>query len=64
MKEYEQFGAEWYAEMMKWSKPRLIEFMREMLMNQETVSDAYLRGYNEATSEAQQEIAKNYHPNK
>lgn len=64
-KDYEPFGPEWEKEMMKMSKKMLIQFIQDTRkINSMEVEKAFSDGYESATKEAQQEIAKNYHPNR
>ncbi len=38
-KEYIPFGDEWKKEMMKWTKPMLIEFLRNILLENLRLKD-------------------------
>lgn len=60
IKDYVPYGPEWEKEVMKMSKVHIINMLRNALTSND---DAYMQGYSEATKEACEEIAKNYHPN-
>lgn len=58
--DYVPYGPQWEKEIMKMSKVHIINMLRKALT---TNDEAWAEGYNTATKEAVNEIAKNYHPN-